>query len=273
MEEQALGYLDTVIKMAIEFAPKLLTAIAIIVIGFWLVKKLTRILEISFEKANLDPAVRSFMTSFINGALKILILIVAASRVGIEMTSLVALLAAAGFAVGMALQGSLANFAAGIMILVFKPYKIDDWVEVSEKFGKVESVQIFTTTVVTPGYKTHIIPNGQVMDGVITNFSDKGKIKLELNVTMPYAESFPKVKAVIESALKNVESVSKETPPDIGIESYDTHFVVLAVRPFIDPDHYWTATFDCMAAIKKAFSDNNIQMSYSEGIELGDIGD
>ena len=273
MEDQALGYLDTVIKMAIEFAPKLLTAIAIIIIGFWLVKKLTTLLDISFEKAKLDPAVRSFMTSFINGALKILILIVAASRVGIEMTSLVALLAAAGFAVGMALQGSLANFAAGIMILVFKPYKIGDWVEVSEKFGKVESVQIFTTTVVTPGQKTHIIPNGQVMEGVITNFSDKGKIKLELNVSMPYAESFPKVKAVIESALKQVSSVSHDESLDIGIETFDTHYIVIAVRPFIDPDQYWDATFECMAAIKKAFSQNNIKMSYSEGIELGDIGD
>ena len=106
---------------------------------------------------------------------------------GFDTTAFVGILAAMGFAVGMALQGSLANFAAGIMVLVFKPYKIGDWVEVSEKFGKVESVQIFTTTVVTPGQKTHIIPNGQVMEGVITNFSDKGKIKLELNVSMPYA--------------------------------------------------------------------------------------
>ena len=272
MEEQALGYLDTVIKMAIEFAPKLLTAIAIIIIGFWLVKKLTKLLGISFEKANLDPAVRSFMTSFINGALKVLILIVAASRVGIEMTSLVALLAAAGFAVGMALQGSLANFAAGIMILVFKPYKIGDWVEASEKFGKVESVQIFTTTVVTPGQKTHIIPNGQVMDGVITNFSDKGRIRLELNVVMPYEESFPKVKAIIQSSLKGVESIQKGSEPEIGIESYDSHYVVLAVRPYIDPDRYWDATYECLAAIKKGFSDNNIKMAYSEGVELGDIG-
>lgn len=272
MEDQALGYLDTVVNMAIEFVPKLLTAIAIIIIGFWLIKKLTKVVALSLEKAKMDPAVQSFVTSFVNGALKILVLIVAASRVGIEMTSLVALIAAAGFAVGMALQGSLANFAAGIMILVFKPYKIGDWVEVSEKFGKVESVQIFTTTVVTPGQKTHIIPNGQVMDGVITNFSEKGSIKLELNVTMPYAESFPKVKAIIESALKNVPSIDQNTPIDIGIETYDSHYIVLAVRPFIHPDQYWSATFDCMAAIKKGFSDNNIKMAYSEGVEMGDIG-
>ena len=159
MEDQALGYLDTVVNMAIEFVPKLLTAIAIIIIGFWLIKKLTKVVALSLEKAKMDPAVQSFVTSFVNGALKILVLIVAASRVGIEMTSLVALIAAAGFAVGMALQGSLANFAAGIMILVFKPYKIGDWVEVSEKFGKVESVQIFTTTVVTPGCLLYTSPS------------------------------------------------------------------------------------------------------------------
>jgi len=188
------------------------------------------------------------------------------------MTSLVGIIAAVGFAVGMALQGSLSNFAAGIMVMVFKPYKVGDYVEVSDKFGKVESIQIFNTSVVTPGQKTHIIPNGQVVEGVITNFSAKGHIHLELNISMPYEESFPKVKQVILAALDEMPNVLKEPAPTVGIETYDSHNIILSVRPFIEPEDYWTVTFDANSRIKEAFSKAGIRMAYSEGVELGPIG-
>lgn len=275
MEENTLleGFdYNKIIEVAIDGFSKLAMAIAILVIGFWVVKKMMTLVEMSLAKSNLSIEVRSFLISLLSAVLKVFVLLAAIQKVGVETTSLVGLIAAAGFAVGMALQGSLGNFAAGIMIMVFKPYKIGDWVEASEKFGKVESIQIFTTAIVTPGQKTHIIPNGQVMDGVITNFSEKGNIRLELNVVMPYAESFPKVKNIIREALKTVPVVIKDQEPVIGIETYDSHSVVLAIRPLIHPDDYWTATFDCYAAIKHAFSENNVKVAYSEGIELGDIG-
>ena len=189
------------------------------------------------------------------------------------MTSLVALLAAAGFAVGLALQGSLSNFAAGIMIMVFKPYKLDDWVEISEKFGKVESIQIFNTSIVTPGNKVIIIPNGKAMEGEITNFSSKGHIRLELQVSMPYEENFPKVKQIILDALKNVKGILQDPEPMVGIESYDSHNIILGIRPFIHPDNYWDVTFEAHQAIKAAFSHHGIKMAYSEGVELGPIGE
>ena len=188
------------------------------------------------------------------------------------MTSLVALIAAAGFAVGLALQGNLGNFAAGITIMVFKPYKVGDWIEVQDKFGKVESIQIFNTILVTPGQKTLIIPNGQVVEGVITNFSTKGNIRLELSVTMPYQESFPRVRSIIEEALKEVRYILKTPKPEIGIESYDSHNIILSIRPFIDPENYWEATFEVNEAIKKAFNENAVKVAYSEGVELGPIG-
>ena len=262
-----------IMDLVISASTKLAMAIAILVIGFWVVKKVMRLVEISLGKSNLSLEVTNFLISLLSAVLKIFILLAAIQQVGVETTSLVGLIAAAGFAVGMALQGSLGNFAAGIMIMVFKPYKIGDWVEVSEKFGKVENIQIFTTAVVTPGQKTHIIPNGQVMEGVITNFSDKGNIRLELNMVMPYEESFPRVKTIIREALKTVPTVVWDKEPEIGIETFDSHSIVLAIRPFINPNDYWNSTFECYAAIKKAFSENGIQVSYSEGIELGKIGD
>lgn len=254
-------------------ATKLAMAVAIVVIGFWLLKKALRVVEISLSKTTLSIEVKTFLLSLLSAVLKVFILMAAVQQVGVDTASLVGLIAAAGFAVGMALQGSLGNFASGIMIMVFKPYKIGDWVEIGEKFGKVESIQIFNTAIVTPGQKTHIIPNGQVTEGTITNFSDKGKIRLELNVIMPYEESFPKVRQIITEALKTVPSIMQEHAPHIGIETYDSHNIVLAVRPFINPDNYWDATFDCNAAIKKAFSAKGIKMAYSEGIELGAIGE
>ena len=263
---------DKILDLIISISTNLLMAAAILIIGFWVVKKAMKILEFSLEKANLSPEITSFLSSLLSAVMKVFILLAAIGQVGVDTASLVGLIAAAGFAVGMALQGSLANFAAGIMIMVFKPYKLGDWIEACDKFGKVESIQIFNTTIVTPGQKVHIIPNGQVMDGVITNFSQKGTIRLELNVSMPYAESFPRVREIIKGALLTVPSILNDPEPEIGIETYDSHNMVLAIRPFIDPNNYWGATYDCHSAIKKAFHENGIQVAYSEGIELGDIG-
>ncbi len=264
---------DKILDLIISISTNLLMAAAILVIGFWIVKKAMKVLEFSLERANLSPEITSFLSSFLSAIMKVFIILAAIGKVGVDTASLVGLIAAAGFAVGMALQGSLANFAAGIMITVFKPYKIGDWVEIGEKFGKVETIQIFNTSIVTPGQKTHIIPNGQVTEGTITNFSDKGKIRLELNVVMPYEESFPKIKNIILKALEEVPLIMQDPAPEVGIETYDSHNVVLAVRPFINPDNYWDATFECNAVIKKAFSENRIKMAYSEGIELGTIGE
>ncbi len=265
-------YMSDLTDWAVAFAPKLGLAILILLVGFWLIKKISRVFDFSLKKAQMAPEVISFLSSLVNIALKITILLIAAGIIGFEMTSLVGIIAAVGFAVGMALQGSLGNFAAGIMVMVFKPYKVEDWVEIGEKFGKVESIQIFNTTIITPGMKTHIIPNGQVVEGVITNFSAKGHIRLELNVTMPYEESFPKVRQVILDALTNVEGVLQDPPPLVGIESYDSHSVIISIRPFIKPDDYWDVTFEVNSKIKEAFSRAGIKVAYSEGVELGPIG-
>lgn len=268
VERYAKDALDAIIR----FTPQLLFAIAIIVIGFWVIKRINKVATAGLQRTGIPQEIISFFSSFLDIAMKAVVLLVAAGRIGFDATSLVALLAAAGFAVGMALQGFLGNFASGITIVFFRPYKVGDWVQVAEQFGKVESIQIFNTTLITPGQKTLIVPNGQVTDNVITNFSTKGHIRLELNVTMPYAESFPRVKKIILEALKDVPNIVNAPAPEVGIESYDSHNIVLAIRPFINPDDYWNATYDTLAHIKKAFSENGVQAAYSEGVELGPIG-
>ncbi|NQX91693.1 MAG: mechanosensitive ion channel family protein, partial [Flavobacteriales bacterium] len=142
-----------------------------------------------------------------------------------------------------------------------------------ESFGKVKAIQIFNTILTTPGQKTLVIPNGQVTDNIITNFSTEGKIKLEITVPIGYEQSFPKIHGIIKNALDGLDIIMKEESYEIGIESYDSHNLSVTVRPYIQPDNYWEATFQVNQAIKKAFSENNIEMSYSEGIENGPIGE
>jgi len=270
--EETSYYSERAMELATTYIPRIAMALLALIIGFWLVKRVHKILAVSMEKGNMAPEIRSFTTSFLDVAMKVAVILFVASILGFQLTSLVAILAAAGFAVGMALQGSLGNFAAGIMILGIKPYRVGDWVEIQDKFGQIETIQIFNTTMTTPGKKTLIIPNGQVMEGVITNFSTKDHIRLELQVTMPYEESFPRVKEIIEESLKGIPHILSHPAPEIGIESYDSHNIVVAVRPYIQPENYWDVTFAAYGKIKEAFNQNNIRVAYSEGVELGPIG-
>ncbi len=268
-----MGYLDKIINFAVEFTPKLAGAVLLILIGFWLVKKMVGLARLSLEKANFSKEVTPFLISFLNISLRVIVLLSAAGIVGIETTSIVGILAAAGFAVGLALQGSLGNFAAGILVLVLRPYKVGDMVEIHGCFGKVEEIHVFNTVLSTPGLKTLIIPNGKVVDDTITNYSEKGAIRLELQVMMPYEESFPKVKNIIMEALREVPMVLNEPAPEVGIESFDSHNVVLTVRPYVNPKDYWKGIFEVHRTVKTAFSRNGIKMAYAEGVEIGPIGE
>ncbi len=270
--EQLEFYLSKAMDWAVVFVPKVLMAILVLIVGLFIAKRVSAGIKVGLQKANLGIEITEFLGSLFELLLKAIVVLFAASFIGFEISTLLGVLAAAGFAVGLALQGFLGNFASGLTILFFKPYRVGDWVKVSDHFGKVNSIQIFNTTLETPNEKTLIIPNGQVTDNIITNFSTKGKIRLELQVSMPYEESFPKVKEVIQGALDNCDIIMKGESSQIGIESYDSHNIVVAVRPFIHPDNYWNATFEVYSAIKKAFSENGVQAAYSEGVELGKIG-
>jgi len=270
--EDLSKYTDLGIELAMKFLPRLAMVVLILLIGFWLIKKVKRIAQTGLEKAKFDKGIVSFLVSMLDIAMKVFLILTTAGMIGFETASLIGVLAAASFAVGLALQGSLSNFAAGILVLVFKPYKVDHWIEVNDKFGKVEDIQIFNTIMVTPGQKTMIIPNAQVVDNIVTNYSKKGHIRIELQITMPYEESFPKVKKILEKVVHEQPKILESPNPEIGIVDFESHNIVVGVRPYVSPDDYWDVTYDLNSSIKKAFHEHNIKVAYSEGVEIGNIG-
>ena len=227
----------------------------------------------ALERTGFSETLRPFLSSTVGVILKGTVLFVIATVLGADLTGLFAILAAAAFAIGMALQGSLGNFASGILILTLKPYKVGDWIQVKEKFGRVAEIGIFSTDVLTPGNKILIIPNSMVTDSIVTNYTEKGMIRIELEITMPYEESFPKVQKILFEALEEVPNILEEPFPEIGILSFDSHNVQLTVRPYVRPDDFWDVTFNTNVAIKKAFSKYDIKVAYSEGVEFGKIGE
>lgn len=257
----------------IAFTPSLILAVLILIIGFKIANKADVFLEKALSGTSFSEEIKGFIGSMLSIAIKIGVLLIAAGFLGFETANLLGIIAAASFAVGFALQGSLSNLAAGILILVFKPFKVGDWISASDVFGQVETIQILSSSVVSPGHKTHIIPNAEIISNVVTNYSSKGIVRLELNIPIAYESSFPKVKSIIYNVLMQAENVEKSPEPQIGIETYDSHNIILTVRPFVHPDNYWDATFELNEKIKTALSRNNIPVAYSEGIELGKIGE
>ncbi|WP_020538718.1 mechanosensitive ion channel family protein [Lewinella cohaerens] len=269
---QIEGWANTLIDLAFIYGPPLLLGLIILVVGLKVIAKIHKLVSKAMQVAGISESLVPFLSSVVSVGLKIVLFLAIASIIGINIASFVAILAAASFAVGLALQGSLSNFAAGIIILIFRPYKVDQWIEVCDKFGRVEEIQIFNTLIVTPGNKTLIIPNGQIVDNIVTNFSEKGHVRIELAVSMPYGEDFPRVEKIIMDVLQNTPGVLDEPAPTVGIETFDSHNIILTVRPYVNPDDYWPVTFDVNRNIKAAFNSHNVQVSYSEGIELGPIG-
>ena len=266
-------YFQIAVDKSVFYLPRIFAAGLILWVGFRVVQKLVQLVSLALQRTGFSETLRPFLSSTVGILLKGAVLFAIASVLGADLTGLFAILAAAGFAVGMALQGSLGNFASGILILTLKPYKIGDWIQVEGKFGKVVEIGIFSSDVLTPGNKILIIPNSKITDSVVTNYSEKGMIRLELAVSMPYAESFPKVREIITEALTEIPQILKSPPAEIGIHNFDSHSVQLIVRPYVLPDDFWEVTFAANKAIKTAFNKNNIKVAYSEGIEIGKIGE
>ncbi len=264
--------LNNVIDMAIAYAPRIVMAIITLIIGLWIIGRVMKFIRQGLVKAGLGEDLVPFLSSLISVLLKVMLLFSIAGIVGIETTSFVAVLAAAGFAIGMALQGSLANFAAGVMVLIFKPYKVGDLVSVQDQLGHVEEVQIFNTIMKSLDNKKVIVPNGQAISGVITNLSTEGVLRVDLEVQVGYAEDFPKVQQVIYDAIAKTPKVLRDPAPYVGILSFESHNVKIAVRPYATTADYWDVYFETYKNVKSALSEAGVQMAYAEGLSLGPIG-
>ncbi|MEL7119424.1 MAG: mechanosensitive ion channel domain-containing protein [Bacteroidota bacterium] len=272
MELQLQESINYLIDVAIAYLPSLFTALLLLIIGFRVIRFFTHRIEKGMQKAGINDDLRPFLGSMIGVTLKILLIFSAAGIVGLETSSFVAVMAAAGFAVGLALQGSLSNFAAGVMILIFRPYRTGDLVNIEDQMGHVTEIQIFNTIITTLDNKTVIIPNATASSGIITNLSTTSHLRVDLQISMPYGEDFNKVEQILMDAVKATPKVLESPEPMVGIETFDTHNIILAVRPYSNTEDYWDVYFQANKNIKKALSDNNIKVAYSEGIELGPIG-
>jgi small conductance mechanosensitive channel len=257
------------VTMAMEYAPKLILAIVVLVIGLWIVKKIVAMLGKVMDRSSLDQDVQPFLKSLIGVLLKVMLIFSVAGMIGIETTSFIAVLAAAGFAIGLALQGSLGNFAAGVMVLIFKPYKVGDLVSTQDQLGHVDEIQIFNTILTTLDHKQVIVPNGQAISGTITNLSHHEYMRVDLNVLIPYEQNFEDAQKIALEALRNVSGSLIVPAPYVEIEEFGDHNIKLAARTHSTVENYWDVFFGGNRALKEAFSKAGIQINYAEGVQKG----
>lgn len=248
---------DTVLA----WSPKIVAGILVLIIGFWIVNMITRVMGKSMKNSGLDKDLIPFLRSLVSVLLKIMVVITAAGVVGIEITAFAALIAGAGLAIGAAMSGTLSHFAAGVMVLIFKPYQVGDLVDIQGTVGHVEEIQVFNTVIKSLDNKKVIMPNGIATSGIMTNLTANGKLRVDLNVAMPYEEDFDKIQTIIKGALSNVtEKLPDE--PTIEIEKFDENNILLAVRPYATDATYWDVYFNSYKEIKKAFSAAGIEVAY-----------
>lgn len=229
---------------AIEFAPKLLLAVLVLWVGLLLIKGLARVLGRVLTARGVEPTLQRFLHSLVTVSLRVLLLITFIGMLGVQTTSFIAIIGAAGLAIGLALQGTLANFAGGTLILLFKPYKVGDLIEAQGVLGNVKEIQIFTTVLLTPDNKTAIVPNGAVANGNIVNYSREGSIRVDLTFGLNYAASLPKAREVLMGVMSAHPKVLKDPAPSVNIVQLNLEGAQLAVRPYSAPEDYWTVYFE-----------------------------
>lgn len=257
-------YLDKGIELIMEYGPKVLLAIVVLFIGLKIIGSLSKLLHRGFEMRNVDPTLRPFLSSMLNWVLKVMLFISVASMVGIETTSFVAIIGAAGLAVGLALQGTLANFAGGVLILLFKPYKVGDLIDTQGHFGSVEEIQIFVTKIQTPEGKIAIVPNGAISNGSLTNFSIKNQLRVDLVIGISYDSDIKQAREVLMNVMTGDDKVLKDPAPSVSVLELADSSINLAVRPWATPADYWDVYFGTLEKGKEALDAANISIPFPQ---------
>ncbi len=247
-------YIDKLAETAYNLALKVLLAVAIYIVGRWIIRKLKRICIRIFEKKEIDPSLKTFLISLINIALTIVLIITIISVLGIETSSFVALFASAGVAIGMALSGTLQNFAGGVMVLLFKPYRVGDVIEAQGYSGTVKEILIFNTILNTFDNKAIIIPNGSLATGIINNFSKESIRRIEWTFGIAYGDDFQKAREVIMELLKQDSRIKTEpAEPFVALSNLGTNSVNIVVRVWVDSPDFWPVYYRLNESVYTAF--------------------
>ena len=257
-------YTTKAIELLITYAPKVVLAVITLIVGLWLIRLISKVTRKSMEKTKTDKTLIPFITNLLSWILKVLLFISVASMIGIATTSFIAVLGAAGLAIGLALQGSLANFAGGVLILIFKPYNVGDLVESQGHLGVVKEVQIFNTILLTPSNKRVIIPNGAVSNGSIVNYSAEGILRVDLVIGIAYESDIPKAKEVLYKVMADHELVLEDPALQVAVSELADSSVNLVVRPWCKAGDYWQVYFDITEAAKVGLEASGITIPFPQ---------
>ena len=236
-------------------------AIIVYILGSMFIKRLARFIKRAFESSKMDPSLRPFLTSLINVSLKVLLLLAVAGTLGMQVTSFVAILSAAAFAVGIALQGSLSNFAGGVIIMVFKPFRVGDMINAQGFEGRVTEIQVFNTLLKTLDHQTIIIPNGVLSNNPIQNYSMQGDRGIDLIFGIGYGDDIDKAKQIIQEVVAGCSMV-KTKKVDVYVCELGDSSVNLLVRPFVKSDDWFDAKFHIQEQVKKQFDRQGVGIPY-----------
>lgn len=249
---------------ASSFIINLLIALIIFVVGFRLIAWLEKSLKKEHKFSKLDPSVKSFVVSFVAIALKILLIVIALSIVGVPMASLVTIIGSCAVAIGLALQGGLSNIAGGLMILLFKPFKVGDFISVNGFEGYVKSITMFYTTITTIDNKIVQLPNGNLSNSNLVNYSANPTRRIDVDLSVSYDSNIKLVKKVVKEVIDNHELVLHEEDVIIRLKSHDASAITFTLRVWVKTEDYWDEYFNIMEDIKEAFDKNKITIPYPQ---------
>ncbi|MDK2857707.1 MAG: small conductance mechanosensitive channel [Verrucomicrobiota bacterium] len=257
-------WLVTAQELLTKFGLKIAAAVLIIVIGRWVAKFIEKIVQKTMARSKADPAIISFTGSMVHVALMVFVVLAALGQVGVQTTSFVAVIGAAGLAVGLALQGSLANFAAGVLIIIFRLIKAGDYIEGAGTAGVVKAIHIFTTTLITLDNKRVIVPNAKLTEDNIINYSAEGRRRLDLTASISYGDSIDTAKAALMDEICKDSRVLKDPAPFVGVLAMSDSSIDLAVRPWVAVKDYWDVFFALNEAIKKRIEAEGLTIPFPQ---------
>ncbi len=255
---------DLIISKAVLYGPKVLLAIITYIIGSWLIKKIVILLDKGLEKSKTDVSLRGFLRSLISVGLKLLLIISVITMLGVATTSLIAILGAAGLAVGLALQGSLSNFAGGVLILFFKPFEVGDYIKTSSHEGKVEEIQIFVTILRTLDNKRIIIPNSILSNDVLVNVYKNERVRLSHTFGIGYQDNIDEARAAIMRVVEKTKGILKDPPPSVQVSAHGDSAVELLLWTWVKPEDHWSVHFELYEEVKKEFDKSGITIPYPQ---------
>ena len=258
------SYMNEALEWFMGFLPDLITAVIILVAGLWIIRIINGLVRRFFEKKDYDEALESFLQSFIKIALKFLLFVLVVTQLGVKTSSLVAMVGAAGLAVGLALQGSLANFAGGVLILLFKPFRVGDWISAQGVDGTVKEITIFTTKLNTFGNQVAILPNGKLANENIINFNAEKTRRDKIDVGIGYGSDIKKAKEILLEICAEDERILSEPAPEVYVGALADSSVNLSLRFWAKNEHFWAAHFNVMETVKLRYDQEGIEIPFPQ---------